>query len=315
MVSKNEINETLNKMILSASGWRGVFADGEESKSEQISGAYNIICAAAAFVFANYLGGGNNAPIVLLGADTRPTGKAIVNAMIPVLAACGCDVRYAGVTCAPEIMAWARSMGTDKQAQTNGSKTGFIYITASHNPIGHNGIKFGLTDGGVLAAEEADKLITAFRVFLERKGCVEKIENHFSAANREQIEKVYAGQKDSKAAAKKAYFDFCGEVVWDAKTSVFAEVKEGLAKKPLGIVCDFNGSARTASIDRDFFIDLGGRFECINDTPGQIVHRIVPEGGSLEPCCKLLEETHASDPSFILGYMPDCDGDRGNLVI
>jgi phosphoglucomutase len=315
MVSKNEIDDELNKMILSASGWRGVFADSEESKSEQISGAHNIICAAAAFVFAEYLDGGNDAPVVLLGADTRPTGRAIIEAMISVLTACGCDVRYAGVTCAPEIMAWARSLNTDKHAQTNSAKTGFIYISASHNPIGHNGIKFGLTDGGVLAGEEAGKLITAFRAFFEEEDCIEKIEALFSAANREQIEKVYAGQKDSKAAAKKAYFDFCGEVVWDAKTSVSAAVKEGLAKKPLGIVCDFNGSSRTVSIDREFFAAAGIKFECINDSPGQIVHRIVPEGGSLEPCCKLLEEIHARDASFILGYMPDCDGDRGNLVI
>jgi phosphoglucomutase len=318
MVSKNEVNEALDKMILSASGWRGVFADGEESKSEQISDAYTIICAAAALVFAEYLGNGTDTPVVLLGADTRPTGRAIVHAMIPVLLSCGCDVRYAGVTSAPEIMAWARSLNiqqADNSEQTDCVKSGFIYISASHNPIGHNGIKFGLTDGGVLAAEEAGKLIKSFRAFLEKEDSIKKIEKLFSAAGREQVEKVYAAEKDAKAAAYKAYYDFCSEVVWDAKMSVSSAVKEGLAKKPLGIVCDFNGSARTVSIDRDFFTDLGIKFECINDTPGQIAHRIVPEGESLDPCCKLLEETHSRDPSFILGYVPDCDGDRGNLVI
>jgi phosphoglucomutase len=308
MVSK-DINEILNKMILSASGWRGVFADGEESRSQQISKAHNIICACAAFIFAEYLGCGSAscAPIVLLGCDTRPTGKAIADAMIPVLLACGCEVHYAGVTAAPEIMAWAKSF--------NGANAGFIYISASHNPIGHNGIKFGLTDGGVLTAEETAKLIIAFRAFLEKKDCVEKIEKIFSAVGSGQIEKVYAGEKNAKAAALKAYYDFCGDVVWGAKTGVSKAMKNGLAKKPLGIVCDFNGSARTVSIDRDFFASLGIKFECINDRPGQIAHRIVPEGESLDPCCKLLEETHARDPSFILGYVPDCDGDRGNLVI
>jgi phosphoglucomutase len=317
MVSKNEVNDALDKMILSASGWRGVFADGEESKSEQISDANTIICAAAAFVFAEYLNAAD-APVVLLGADTRPTGKTIAHAMIRVLSACGCKVRYAGITAAPEIMAWARSLSVqqaDNSRQTNSAKSGFIYISASHNPIGHNGIKFGLTDGGVLAAEEAGKLIKSFRSFLENEDSIKKIEALLSAAGREQVEKVYAGQKDAKAAAIKAYFDFCGEVVWDARPSVSSAMKEGLAKKPLGIVCDFNGSARTVSIDKDFFTSAGIKFECINDNPGQIAHRIVPEGESLEPCCKLLEETHARDESFILGYTPDCDGDRGNLVI
>jgi phosphoglucomutase len=297
-------------MILSASGWRGIFSDGEESKSEKISKAHNIICAAAAFVFAEYLNSCCDpcAPVVLLGADTRPTGKAIADAMIPILMACGCEVRYAGITAAPEIMAWARSL--------NGAKTGFIYISASHNPIGHNGIKFGLTDGGVLHAEEAAKLIDAFHKFLKREDCIEKMEKLSLAVDPQQLEKIFAGEKNNKALAKKTYYDFCGEVVWGANAlDILSAAKEGLAKKPLGIVCDFNGSARTVSIDKDFFVSLGVKFECINDKPGQIAHRIVPEGESLVPCCKLLEEAHERDSSFVLGYVPDCDGDRGNLVI
>ncbi|WP_461246086.1 phosphatidylglycerol lysyltransferase [Treponema sp. R6D11] len=306
---KINLNETLNKMILSASGWRGVFSDGEESKSEKISKAHNIICACAAFVFAEYLDCGCDscAPTVLLGSDTRPTGKAIVDAMIPILMARGCEVKYAGITAAPEIMAWARSLAR--------AKTGFIYISASHNPVGHNGIKFGLTDGGVLPAEESAKLVAAFHKFLEREDCIEKIEELSLAVAPPQLEKIFADEKTNKDIAKKAYYDFCGDVVWGANKDVPVSAKEGLVKKPLGIVCDFNGSARTVSIDRELFTDLGIKFECINDKPGQIAHRIVPEGESLIPCCKLLEDAHKRDVSFVLGYVPDCDGDRGNLVI
>jgi len=321
-----DIKDTLNKMILSASGWRGVFADGEESKSEKISKAHNIICAGAALVFVEYLKYGRDirAPVILFGIDTRPTGKVIADAMIPVLLARGCDVRYAGVTAAPEIMAWAKKLGAaereKKPTLTNNVSAGFIYISASHNPIGHNGIKFGLTDGGVLAAEESHKLIAAFRAFLEKEDCVEKIEKLFSAADTEQVKKVFAGEKNAKAQSLEAYYNFCGDVAWGTGADVTAPgvsnaMKEGLVKKPLGIVCDFNGSARTVSIDKDFFTGLGIKFECINDKPGQIAHRIVPEGESLIPCCKLLEKAHKRDSSFILGYVPDCDGDRGNLVI
>jgi phosphoglucomutase len=56
-------------------------------------------------------------------------------------------------------------------------------------------------------------------------------------------------------------------------------------------------------------------FHAVNEAPGEIRHRIVPEGESLEPCRKLLEDLHAKDPAYILGYVPDCDGDRGNLVV
>jgi phosphoglucomutase len=325
MVFMENINITLEKMILSASGWRGVFtADGdEESKTDLITNAHKIICASAAFVFAQYLG---NKPLVLLGTDTRPTGKAVIEAMIPVLLFCGCDVRYAGVVAAPEIMAWARSTGLNNENKC----AGFIYISASHNPVGHNGLKFGLTDGGVLAADEANKLIADFRSFMANEDNILKIENiisqnNFSASlqgmkNEEQVCASWLKSIESaKAESYKTYYDFCSEVVCDAKKddelSIVTALKDNLAKNPLGIVCDFNGSARTVSIDKDFFSALGFGFKCINDKPGQIAHRIVPEGESLEPCARLLEEVHANDASFTLGYVPDCDGDRGNLVI
>jgi len=313
MVSRDDINATLDKMILSASGWRGIFTDNgdEESRESGISAAHRFISSSAAFVFAQYLSQGlKNKPLVLLGTDTRPTGKTIIDTIIPVLLACGCDVRYAGIIAAPEIMAWARLFDSNGQAGS-----GFIYVSASHNPIGHNGFKFGLTDGGVLIAEEANKLIVNFRAFMENNDSAKKIELLISGVSYQQIEEVYSNAGINKTEALKAYYNFNEEVVCDGTPSITGALKENLAEKPLGIVCDFNGSARTVSIDKDFFNSLNLKFKCINDKPGQIVNRIVPEGESLDPCAGLLEEVHADDLSYVLGYVPDCDGDRGNLVI
>jgi len=318
MVSKDEINAALDSMILSASGWRGIFAvDGkEESSTDQISDAHRIIAAAAAFVFADYLAGrGDNSssPVVLVGCDTRPTGKAIASAMIPVLLARGCKVRFASFTAAPEIMAWARSM--DGELENLRRATGFIYVSASHNPIGHNGLKFGLDDGGVLAGKETALLISNFRALLKMDDCIAKIESLINSADPALLQSVYDSAADAKAEGRKAYYDFCGNVVLGGNNALAAALKDGLAKHQLGVVCDFNGSARTVSIDRDFFSWFGIKFDCINGEPAQIVHRIVPEGESLEPCRELLEKAHRRDASFLLGYVPDCDGDRGNLVI
>jgi phosphoglucomutase len=323
MIPKNEINATFDKMILSASGWRGVFANSEESSADEISAVHKIISGAAAFVFKNYLSSRFSAYdsqlSILLGTDTRPTGRSAAGAMIPVLLSSGCDVRYAGVTAAPEIMAWAKSLTSPdrsvKPVRADNVITGFIYISASHNPIGHNGFKFGLTDGGVLPAEEAAKLTADFRLFMKRDDCIEKIEALISAASKERLNKVYAGVEDTKTEAGKAYYDFCGEVVWGNNAGIKSSVYAGLKKQSIGIVCDFNGSARTLSADKEFFSSLGLKFEYINGEPGQIVHCIVPEGESLEPCRVLLEQAYKRDSSFILGYVPDCDGDRGNLVI
>ena len=305
-------------MILSASGWRGVFAatGGAEDKTGAITPAHRIIVAAGALVFAEYLvqAADGAVPLALIGRDTRPTGQAIADAMIPVLLAGGCDVRYAGVAAAPEIMAWARSGET-----AGGAARGFVYVSASHNPIGHNGLKFGLADGGVLPAGEAVKLIERFRSVIADPGAIERLERLTASVDAVRLRELYAAMEGAKAEALRAYASFSARVVYGAAGTkdggIAAALRAGLAARPLGVVCDCNGSARAASIDRDFLADAGIQFAAINDCPGDIVHRIVPEGESLEPCRLFLEEQRQRDPAFTLGYVPDCDGDRGNLVI
>ncbi|MDR2718439.1 MAG: phosphatidylglycerol lysyltransferase [Treponema sp.] len=315
MAVQDKVQTALSTMILSHSGWRGIFAarGGGEGRTGKISAAQQIIAIGAAAAFADYLRGlGNDQPLVLTGCDTRPTGRAIVDAIIPVLSACGCRVHSAGVTAAPEIMAWARSVGN----------CGFVYVSASHNPIGHNGFKFGLADGGVLPADETAKLTAHFRSLMADPAGIARLEKFIadepSAAQQEMFTAepaVWPGYPDYKKEAIDAYSRLSGEVAWNNNNGIAEALKRGIAEKPLGVCCDFNGSARCVSIDREFFNGLGIQFAAINAEPGAIAHRIVPEGESLEPCRAFLEEQHRRDPAFVLGYVPDCDGDRGNLVI
>ena len=319
-------------MILSHSGWRGVFAaqGGEESRTGEISKAHELISAGAAVVFAGYLYSlSGSTPMILVGSDTRPTGTAIAETMVSVLLEYNCRVSYAGVVAAPEIMAWARTFQDEKPGSC-----GFIYISASHNPIGHNGLKFGLSDGGVLPASETAKLIENFNLlmanFLSGKNLgIAKNGGYYSLAEyinnplllyrlpdtAAKCSFVMGQHKDAKKEALNAYFNFSNEVAWGAEAGFAEAFRQGLAERPLGVCCDFNGSARCVSIDRDFFASMGIQFEAINAQPGEIAHRIVPEGESLDPCCAFLEEQHRRNPAFVLGYVPDCDGDRGNLVI
>jgi phosphoglucomutase len=311
------LDKALDKMILTPSGWRGVFAlnGDEESPAEEISEAHKVIVSAAAEVFAEYLKnrGQAAAPVVIAGMDTRPTGGTIADVMIRTLLTAGCEVRFAFITAAPEIMAYARSFA---------SGAGFVYISASHNPIGHNGLKFGLTDGGVLPGPEARALIEAFRARMADPRRIARAVEAVNRADPKALSLVYTGAPLIKREACEAYRLFTREVTTGPIPPGTGEGPEGLPeaisrnlqKKPLGIAADFNGSARTLSIDRDFLSSLGMSFYAMNDKPRQIVHRIVPEGEALEPCRLFLEELHAKDPSVILGYMPDCDGDRGNLV-
>ncbi|MDR1859040.1 MAG: phosphatidylglycerol lysyltransferase [Treponema sp.] len=310
MVALTEVRQALSAMILSHSGWRGVFAasGGEEGRTGDISGAHAIIAAGAGVAFAEYLrglAGEGSRPLALVGCDTRPTGRAIAGAIIPALEASGCQARYAGVVAAPEIMAWARSLGCQAQP----GSLGFVYISASHNPVGHNGLKFGLADGGVLSAKEAGRLTEDFRSLMLGGGEWGMGNGEWGMGD--------GGEAANKQEAWDAYFRFSEEVAWGGIVGpdIVGTLKRGIAQRPLGVCCDFNGSARCVSIDRDFFTGLGIQFAAINAEPGEIAHRIVPEGESLDPCCAFLEELHRRNPAFVFGYVPDCDGDRGNLVI
>jgi phosphoglucomutase len=312
-------------MILSVSGWRGVFAasgDGE-SRGPDISAAHKVIAATAAMTFAEYLKKSFDMehPALILGMDTRPTGPLIAGVMIRAFLAGGCDVRFASVTPAPEIMAYARRCGTGQEGP--GRVQGFAYISASHNPAGHNGLKFGLTDGGVLPGPGAAELTGDFRA---RMASPRRIAAAVSAVSRGQenaaLGRIYGDARRIKQEAYSAYLLFTHEVVTGAsgdrreeQQALLDTIAGGLARYPLGILADFNGSARTVSIDRDFLGSLGIDLRGMNEAPGEIAHRIVPEGESLEPCRLGLEELHRENPAFMLGYVPDCDGDRGNLVI
>jgi phosphoglucomutase len=314
--SKDTAAAALDGMILSASGWRGIFAAGgdEEGTEAAVSPARRLFAAAAAEVFAAYLREGGNSPEVLVGTDTRPTGPAIAETVIAALLAGGCEVRCPGVTAAPEIMAYARSLAAPGR--------GFLYITASHNPIGHNGLKFGLGDGGVLPAGETEKLAEALRALLASPERVARLEETTAGLDTGALRQVYAAGETHKKAAHAAYLAFthrtafdAGEQTGQAAAGLETAIRRGLREQPLGIVCDFNGSARTLSIDREFLQSLGVSFRAIHDRPGEIAHRIIPEGESLEPCRRFLEDLHRRDPAYILGYVPDCDGDRGNLAV
>jgi phosphoglucomutase len=173
----------------------------------------------------------------------------------------------------------------------------------------------------VLPGTEAESLIRAFRTLCAGTETspgdrISHLRGLLAAPDPAELEEVYAGVAEAKKEAAGAYFDFTAQVVYgDREAELRAAMLRGLQNYPVKLVCDFNGSARTRSIDRDFLGSLNLELEGINENPGGIAHRIVPEGESLEPCRLFLEECHRRDPRFLLGYLPDCDGDRGNLVI
>ena len=297
-------------MILSASGWRKVFAASgdEQDKSPEITETDRSIAVIAADVFFDYISkvSGQEAPVIALGIDARPTGPALADAMIHALVKKGAILQYSAVTSAPEIMAYAKKLD------------GFIYISASHNPVGHNGIKFGTNDGGVLCAQENKKLVDDFlKRLADDNGVAEAVKKAWSCTTSE-LKAVYEIKDSSKHNALAAYKNFANETITgtenkEYQTDFFGMLDTFIAQKPLGVVCDFNGSSRYQSIDREFFKERKINFYSINDF--EIAHEIIPEAENLVHVAAEMERLHKEGHSdVVLGYMPDCDGDRGNIV-
>lgn len=301
MAGYNSFQESFSTFILSASGFRKVFAAGgdEESRSTEISSED----AAATAIIADIFGGlvaENGGKTIAVGMDARPTGPEIAKVIIGTLEALGFKTRYTGISAAPELMAWVK---------TTADIDGFAYISASHNPIGHNGFKFGFSDGAVLGGGTAKEFIS--RVIAAAVD--EDVFNKYSSPAASLLPDPAA----NKAEAEAAYAAFSNWVITAAdedaaQKNVLAKIRA--AASGVGIIAELNGSARGVSIDKDYFGGFGIKSRFLNATPGDVVHRIVPEGESLDLCRAELEKAHAENPAFILGYVPDNDGDRGNIV-
>jgi phosphoglucomutase len=311
--SPADIRAAAKGLILSASGWRKVFAaDGNEnSLQEAVSPADLGLQALAAACFSEYylekLGAAAKETPLALGIDSRPTGPALADVSARVFLAKGIQLRYVFIAPAPEIFAYARQCG------------GFCYISASHNPPGHNGIKFGLSDGSVLSKEEADSLIARFRSLLADDARVEAALDAADAAPPKELALAYSSATQWKRQSFSAYLLLAREVVsaqadLERQEAHFERLSEALEAHPLGVLAEMNGSARSLSIDEDFLKGIGLTTRFVNDRPRQFKHRIVPEGESLTLCAEELQRLQAEDGNFRFGYVPDCDGDRGNLV-
>ncbi len=299
-----------HNLIMSASGWRKIFtASGEENDTSPDIGLQNrLVAAVAAETFADYILSRTQNPFVVLGIDTRPTGPQIADTMLRIFMAKKIAVSYAGIIAAPEIMAYSHTADA------------FVYISASHNPIGHNGIKFGLNDGGVLGAEENRALSVEFEKRWQNEDEEAKVQDLASKCHDVDLDWVFTESVAVMREATSVYRSFAKTTISGTENisrqnKFFAEIRRSVLDERLGVVCDMNGSARTLSIDADFFKECGISFHAINNRPGQIAHAIIPEPENLVYVASELEKLQAAGKrEFLLGYMPDCDGDRGNIV-
>jgi phosphoglucosamine mutase len=106
------------------------------------------LAAAAAHELVEERGSASGRPLAVVGRDTRPSGELLEAAVSAGLLAAGVDVELLGVTPTPAVAHAVTTSGVDLG----------VMISASHNPMPDNGIKF-FARGGYKLADETEARI------------------------------------------------------------------------------------------------------------------------------------------------------------
>ena len=311
----------LDTMILGVSGWRKVFA--ASGKEQGLGRALSpvdegLVLRAALMIGAFFVRGMRGSQKVLLARDTRPTGERIVQVFRHVFDEEGVPYVDIGVQALPQAMATVKMRGRLR---------GMVYITASHNPPGYNGIKLVNEAGSVLSRRAMEPLIRSFQkachhpskglshVLLRLMPSLSALP--LSGSRRKQT--AAAMSESSQQNAREDYGSLVETASFGKEGSLRLTLRreafqKGLAKgqRRYELLCDMNGSARIHAIDRDYFMRHHVMLRCMNHRLGKFSHRIVPEGVSLR---SLRAGMRPYREELLWGYAVDADGDRANLVV
>ncbi|WP_024655774.1 phosphoglucomutase [Borrelia hispanica] len=307
------LKKSINEMILSPSGFRKIFAQSkkENSMDNEINDDDKILVAIISLTISNYF---QDKPkqYINVGLDSRATGNIISQIIIKTLILNNDKINFFGILPIPEILAYTKISKNSK---------GFIYISASHNPKGYNGIKTGLDDGGVLNSNEIKKIIKQIKSNIQNENLIKNLITKLQNFNNntqylKTYEKIIASKDNLKTQSYNAYKSLMQQIIYsDEHNQENIDIlKANIKKEQIGIIGEMNGGSRINSIDKEMLQSLGIKLEFHNTKIGIFKHGMTPEGKSLNMCKKILEQKFKKDNSFQLGYVPDCDGDRGNLI-
>jgi len=134
-------NLALMSLMISVSGIRGIVGESLTPKT--------LTAFATAFASWTIRRHPEKKARIVIGRDTRPTGKAISDLVSNTLLLCGCDVIDLGIATTPTVEIAVAAEEAD---------AGLI-ITASHNPVAWNALKMLNHLGEFLNAEEVEELL------------------------------------------------------------------------------------------------------------------------------------------------------------
>ncbi|MBF0245150.1 MAG: hypothetical protein HQL31_07735, partial [Planctomycetes bacterium] len=278
------------RAILSASGFRFICSGDEEDLSGRVPPECLDFVLCALHAFADRFEKGAR---IYIGRDTRPSGPLLLNLVFRVLEERGLEALNLGTIPAPQIMAATHILGAD----------GFFYLTASHNPPGHNGLKFGMADGAVLAAAACREVAANTLARYADEVILRKLREALGRGPTALGERLAASRALHGEASLRAYRDFVLRSAHLSPEST-ATLRSRLTPIASQVILDMNGSARLLSCDAELLEGLGFRTRILGGKPGTFLHRIVPEGESLEDLRSAMQARIDAGEERFCGLVP-----------
>lgn len=128
----------MRDFIVSVSGVRGII--GEALSPDTLT--------RFAAAFGTFVGG----ETVVIGRDSRTSGRMVRHSVLAGLIATGCKIVDAGICPTPTALLTSKSLNAQ----------GSLVITASHNPIDWNGLEFAAESGRLLNPTELTELMRIY---------------------------------------------------------------------------------------------------------------------------------------------------------
>lgn len=247
------------KPMFTVSGYRGVWG---ESLNEEIAKRYT-----RAFAKLLLIDQKKNSPTILIGRDGRESGPIIRKAMTEEFLKFGINVVDGDILPTPTVLFSVRKHKYD----------GAVIITASHNPIEYNGMKFVDDKALFMSLEDSQKIETY--------------------ANENDFE--YEGEKGKTIQE-------IPEFIKEHSDKILENVDVELIKsKKFKVAVDMiNASA--CVIDPYLFEKMGIELIPFNGEPnGKFAHKPEPNTENLEDIAKFVKENKVD-----LGFAHDPDADR-----
>ena len=274
-----------NKQRMNVSGYRGVWG---ENLTREV-----VILYTRAFV--SFLKEKKGNPIILIGRDGRESGPEIREIILNELKNLGVEAVDGDIMPTPTVLFSVRKH----------RYTGAIIITASHNPIEYNGLKF-INDKALFTinaeVQKINKYYEEEIAKFERESPL-LVEEGVGGGDQKELPPRPSGTPPLKGGEKTPNF------LKEHADQIVANVNvEAIRAKKFKVAVDMiNASA--CVLDPYLFEKLGVELIPLNNIPnGKFGHRPEPLRENLTDISKLAKESKAD-----LGFVHDPDADR--LVI